>query len=199
MEDKKHQCEECGRKFKTNESLEQHRSSAHPSKSKRINPRKIRNWAIFFIIVGILAVVITWSFSGTIEGEEECRNLPAEEINIGGHVNLALHTHQELEIVIDGINQQIPANIGITSGVMRPVHTHDSTGEVHVEGPCKRDFTLGDFFTVWGKEFSSEKILDKATEEGTLKFYVNGQENSEFENLVLKDGQRIRIEYKTSG
>lgn len=42
---------------------------------------------------------------------------------------------------------------------MRPLHTHDTSGQIHVEPIVARDITIGDFFLVWGKVFNSSGIF----------------------------------------
>ena len=109
----------------------------------------------------------------------------------------AYHIHPHLKIIINGAVQTIPANIGITVDCMHPIHTHDTTGEIHVESPAQRDFILDDFFAVWNKPFSSDGIFDYKVDAGhKLTMTVDGQPNNEYENLVLRDGQQIVIEYK---
>lgn len=108
------------------------------------------------------------------------------------------HIHPQLAILIDGVRQDIPAQIGITNGCMNPLHTHDATGTIHVESPVKLDFTLADFFAVWGKTFNQNQILDSKTDDThTITMTVNGKPSTEFENLVLKDGDLIVISYGT--
>jgi hypothetical protein len=110
-----------------------------------------------------------------------------------------MHIHPYLEIIIDGKKEPIPGSIGVSSGVMRPVHTHDGSGELHVEGPCKRDFVLGDLFKIWGREFSSECIFDNCVSSGgELTMTVNGIENSEFHNLILRDQDKIIIKFNSA-
>jgi hypothetical protein len=187
-------CDACDKKFKSVDSLEQHNLDKHSNKIKKertLNFKKNKNWIIF----GAMLLFLIWGINSLLSGGTSC-DLPAEDMNIGGHSNLLFHIHPDLRIVIEGIEERIPGNIGVGPGVMRPVHTHDSSGELHVEGPCKRDFVLGDFFKIWGKEFSSECLLDKC--EGEVKVSVNGIENEEFENLVLKDHDQILIEFENS-
>lgn len=109
-----------------------------------------------------------------------------------------LHIHPFLTIVISGEKITIPANIGIERfGCERALHTHDKTGELHIEPNFAKDFTLGDFFGLWGKPFSATQILDKtAHAEHEIVMTVDGEPSTEFENLILKDGQKIVIEYK---
>ena len=198
----KHTCEECGKEFKTSESLAQHKDAKHTvvkaKKTSSISSKKIRNWGIFLLVIGGFLALIFWTVAGANQNLEDCQNLPAEEINIGSHSNLAMHIHPNIEIVIDGQKELIPANIGISPGVMRPIHTHDSSGEIHVEGPCERTFSLGDFFDVWNREFSSEGIFGNSAENGTLTVTVDGEENVQYESLVLRDGQNILIEYDSN-
>jgi len=197
MEEEKHRCNKCDREFGSLDSLGMHDSAKHSpnipkeDKSGKTNYRKIRNWGIFLIIVFGIFYLTFWMFQGAGSFED----IPAEEINIGSHSNIALHMHSDLEIRINGQDTLIPANIGVSTGIMRPVHTHDSTGEIHIEGPFARDFTLGDFFKIWERNFNSTCIFDYCTDNGELKFYINGQENFDFENYILKDGENIQIEY----
>ena len=115
------------------------------------------------------------------------------------HTNIARHWHARLTITILRVDSPIPTNVGVVSDdCMRPTHTHDATGTIHIEGPAGRDFTLGDFFTVWGQTLSSNQVLTyKADGSHRIQMTVNGTPNSEFRNLVLKDGQQINIEYAT--
>jgi len=48
-----------------------------------------------------------------------------------------LHTHQHLDIYINGKQTEIPGGIGINevAGFVSPIHTHDTTGIIHVESP----------------------------------------------------------------
>lgn len=107
------------------------------------------------------------------------------------------HIHPRLEIIINGAREVIPANIGIAPGCLRVLHTHDDSGTIHVESPRAADFTLADFFAVWGKTFNRNQILDSKTDAARgITMTVNGQPSSDYENLVLKDGQEIVIQYK---
>ncbi|MEK6868189.1 MAG: hypothetical protein AABX98_05200, partial [Nanoarchaeota archaeon] len=75
--------------------------------------------------------------------------------------------------------------------------THETNGTLHLENnyPSENNMRLGYFFDLWNKEFSSECIFDYCTDKGTLKMTVNGQENNEFENYIMADGDIIVVEY----
>ncbi len=107
------------------------------------------------------------------------------------------HIHPHLTIIINGLEQSIPANTGITISCMHPIHTHDETGTIHVESPEQRDFTLSDFFAVWGQTFTKDQILDyKVDATHQIVMTVNGVTSTDYENLVLRDLDNIKIEYK---
>lgn len=108
------------------------------------------------------------------------------------------HIHEHLAILIDGKPVNIPANIGIDvqKNCMSPIHTHDPGGIIHVESPVQIDFTLSDFFYNWGIPFDKTGFADyKVDSTHGLKFYVNGKESQDFENLILQDTQEITIIY----
>lgn len=110
-----------------------------------------------------------------------------------------LHWHPELSIFIKGEKQEIPANLGI-GAIHKPIHTHDATGVIHMEMQgvvAKEDTKLSNFFGIWGKEFTLEKIFDKTNGAGGIvKMTVNGKENTDFENYLMKDKDRIEIRYE---
>lgn len=193
------ECDICHMTFKDEHGLMQHKQAKHPveEKTPSVNMRKMRNWLIFIVIVGFIIFGIGWVVFSTVEGINYCKTARVTEIEIGGHTNLALHHHAKLEIIIGGERQTIPANIGILPGIMRPIHTHSADNEIHLEGPCQREFKLGEFFEIWGKKFSSNGIFDKDSNSGTLTMLVNGIENNEFENYIIKDGDDIVIEFKS--
>lgn len=110
-----------------------------------------------------------------------------------------IHWHPELSIKILGQKIEIPASIGL--GITeRPIHTHDDMGVIHLEFPGlvrKDDIGLGKFFETWGKKFNKDCIFDKCSgPEGQLKMLVNGELNSEFENYIMKNGDKIEIIYE---
>ena len=111
-----------------------------------------------------------------------------------------IHWHPELSIFIKGQKQEIPANMGI--GIRHePIHTHDSSGTLHLEmqGMVRRkDIELERFFEIWGKQFNSNCVLEFCNGlEGTLKMFVNGQPNQEFDKYQMKDGDLIEIRYES--
>lgn len=193
-------CEICGKVLSSKEALDMHIKAKHPEKVKHSKPfpvKKIRNWAIFLVILSF----VIWGIYALMTSSNSFDTLPVTEINIGSHQNIALHIHSNLEIKINGEDFPIPTNIGVETGIMRPLHTHDATGEVHIEGPYSRDFKIEEFFQVWNKTFNSTCIFEHCTSNNgnsTLRMLVNSQENQQFENYIMRDNDEIVIEYNSN-
>jgi hypothetical protein len=97
---------------------------------------------------------------------------------------VAYHIHAHLTIYASGARQVVPAGIGIpgpqqvVDGFVEGgkclywLHTHDSTGVVHIESPVQRVYTLGQFFDVWGRPLSNTQV-GHAT--GHVTAFVNGK------------------------
>lgn len=107
-----------------------------------------------------------------------------------GHQNLALHIHPRLSIVVDGEKEAVPANIGIRENCMAEVHTHDTTGELHIETVTVERgdlFTLQDFFDVWEMELEREGYV--------VQVFHNGREQEMLSDVPLRDGENLEIVY----
>jgi len=208
MEDKI-ECGKCDRIFKDSNGLLMHNSSKHPElmprEKKQLPIKKIRNWSIFILIMALLI----W---GIISAIPETN---VSELNVditGNSINIPageIHWHPRVTIKINGEGVMIPINIGSTIGKvvdvhlsgmrMSPTHTHETDGTIHMENnnPSSKPetTTIGYFFYVWDKQFSSSCIFEHCTDNGELKMYVNGKENYEFENYIMRDKDEILIEY----
>jgi len=129
---------------------------------------------------------------------------------------VADHIHAYLKIIIDGQEMQIPADIGITAAGNFSPHTHDISGKLHIgEGLLagtlqeNRFVKLDDFFDVWrtttsispggtnaNANFSATQLMDRVADATRSVFMtVNGVLNTEFENYIPHDNDRIVLSY----
>ena len=112
----------------------------------------------------------------------------------------ALHIHPYVRIQVNGQPVAIPPNVGITGTCFEPMHTHDTTGILHIESPEVRDYTLGDFFAIWavtnGKvmvagdsypvNYTAAQFLGHPIDAThVVKLLVNGRPQSAGTGLVL--------------
>jgi hypothetical protein len=71
--------------------------------------------------------------------------------NVWGR-RLAEHVHSHLTITDDDVPVTVPGNIGHAASerFAAQIHTHDTSGILHVESPTRTTFRLGEFFDEWG-------------------------------------------------
>ncbi|ACC72857.1 hypothetical protein PPMP20_34150 [Paraburkholderia phymatum] len=80
------------------------------------------------------------------------------------------HVHAHLAIINNGQWLALPQNIGILSQCNYEMHTHDHTGIIHIETPNAKNFTLGQFFDIWGQTLSRTNVAGVT---GTVVAYIN--------------------------
>ena len=106
------------------------------------------------------------------------------------HDQLDSHIHVTLVAVWNGQPEFLPAGIGITPECMSPTHTHDDTSAIHIEAPNDQQYTVGDFFDVWGAD-SPDLRPGAMVEPGTS---LNGEPyTDDYRDIVFEDGQRIVV------
>jgi hypothetical protein len=112
-----------------------------------------------------------------------------------------MHEHANVQIFVHGQNERIPTDIGIdaSKGTIQSIHTHDDTGLVHLESSESREFTLGDFFGVWGVRFTPS-CLGAYCNDGNnrLQVFVDGDEvTDDLQDVQLDDQTVIVVTYGT--
>lgn len=112
------------------------------------------------------------------------------------------HIHPNLRITMDNKTVIVPSQIGIDQHLwnnhtldnygmqkmpgmsdMAPLHTHDNGGTIHVESSSNRNYSLGEFFKIWGFYLNGK----------TVNASVDGKPISDFKNHILKDGEQINL------
>jgi hypothetical protein len=123
---------------------------------------------------------------------------------------ILMHIHPQLNVTLDGESLDIPSGIGINITLwndhsldqygmqpmkmtgkdmsmimqgMSPLHTHDSSGVIHVESNEFRNYTLGQFLQTWG--------IDLDDKEGKLS--VNGNIVKDYKNHILTDKEHMIV------
>jgi hypothetical protein len=76
------------------------------------------------------------------------------------------------------------SNQGITMVSMAPLYTNDNSGIVKIGSTVIRNYTLEDFFNIWGFNFK-DKIVNAT---------INGNRISDFEKHILKDNDQIYLQ-----
>ncbi|HZA63889.1 MAG TPA: hypothetical protein VE573_13525 [Nitrososphaeraceae archaeon] len=113
-----------------------------------------------------------------------------------------MHIHAHLNIFINGEAYPVPSNIGIIPNqCIYWMHTHDDTGVIHIESPEDRNFTIGEFFDIWGQTFDNSQIFDNIAGENinnALNVYINGKKvnaGTDFRQIPINAHDKITIVY----
>lgn len=126
--------------------------------------------------------------------------------NIGCYVNegQVLHFHVHVSIYINGKAVAIPAQVGIpqtadpNNACLYWMHTHDTSGVLHMESPIQRDFTLGNFLHIWSQQFAQLQYPLQLDTSSGWTVYVNGQPHpGDFYNMKLTPHMLITLAYQS--
>lgn len=110
-----------------------------------------------------------------------------------------LHTHSLVQLSVLGEPQPVPANIGVGTTFISPIHTHDDTGIVHVESNTPGTFTLGQLFDVWGVRFTDTCVgVYCSGDRNRLRVFLDGEPyQGDPRQLELAQHEDILVTYGT--
>jgi len=165
--------------------------------------------SMFWLLVTLSALAAMGFLLGQSDGEPpfstaDERHALADEC-IGSHDGLADHYHATVRISVLNEDVAVPDDVGLNDQgcSMRPLHTHDSSGRIHLEFAEKDvEAPLEAFFDIWGKHMdstgfddhridASHEFLMFVTEEGGERTQV-----SSFQDHIVKNGQLIELVYR---
>lgn len=125
--------------------------------------------------------------------------IPCESMEVA-----ILHVHTELSLFVHGVQIAIPRNVGIVGQITGVcfywIHTHDSSGVIHLEAgsvisPNGGTYTLGNFFDIWGQPLSRTQV---GPFKGPVTTFVNGAPyNGDLASIPLRAHQQIVLEVGT--
>lgn len=169
--------------------IKQDENSKNMPRSKK--PKLIAIGVVVAIAIGI-AVLMEYQTPKTLTGNAYA-NPPMDSMGM-------MHFHPMLTLVVDGKQETVPAQIGIDPTLwndhsldsygmtgMAPLHTHDTSGTVHVESYVNRYYTFGEFLDIWGLNMTGYNVF----------MTVNGQTVSDYKNYILHDGDKIVLSLST--
>jgi hypothetical protein len=138
----------------------------------------------------LMVLLVAQSFFGT---------LPIDGIRCDREEGAVEHVHVVLQLYDRGRSVAVPSNVGIPQGgtCLYWIHTHDASGFVHIESPVKRQFTLGEFFDIWGPELSWTRAASLNAPHGhQLTIWVDGKawHGKDPRSIVMRDREVIVIQ-----
>ena len=112
------------------------------------------------------------------------------------------HVHAVLRIYAEGKQITVPEKIGIVSSeeYLAPLHTHDTSGLIHIESSQPYPFKLGQFFSIWGVKFTNTQLGGYVAGHGNvLSVYVNGKPVANPVEYVMNAHDLIVVGYGKPG
>lgn len=144
----------------------------------------------YYYIVGAIGVL------SAIAAALALTSTPGEAAGIVAHGERVIyHDHAILEYYLNGEKQTIPGDIGLSidsnhplaslgpTGIA-PIHTHDTSGVIHIESKDPRRYTLADLLELWGLDLSGK----------SASLLVNNQPVTSMETYPIQDQDRMRLE-----
>ena len=123
-------------------------------------------------------------------------------LHLPGQTDAGFHIHAKLRVFVAGRQVQVPADIGIDpeGRFISPLHTHDTTGIIHMESTRPYPFTLGQFFTVWGVAFGRHQLGGYRDAGGRrVQVYVNGNPVANPVGYVMRAHDSVIVGYGKRG
>ena len=148
--------------------------------------------AIIFILFFLMSQIAP-DLNAQVTGENKTSN------------KIIMHIHSNLNVTVNEKSLMVPNGIGINSTLwndhsldkfgterkttifgmvtpaMSPLHTHDSSGTIHVESTEYRNYTLGQFLNIWGMPLEGSKV----------SLFIDGNSTENYSNYILKDREKM--------
>jgi hypothetical protein len=124
------------------------------------------------VALGVIAVVLWSSLSGSTNADPVI-----DGVQCNANEQLIYHIHVHLTIYDAGRAVTVPAGTGIDqkNKCIYWLHTHDTSGVIHVESPTKKQYSLKNFLDIWGQEVTKTTFLTHAVAAGhSVRAYVDG-------------------------
>ncbi len=107
------------------------------------------------------------------------------------------HIHTTLNVFGDGVRQVVPGNIGGGHGAL---HTHDTSGVLHVESPIGGTSTLAHLLRQWGVGSDKDKLCTAVLSKPSCAIDVENQNGVALTlDTVLLDGDVLTLRLTSLG
>jgi len=109
--------------------------------------------------------------------------------------SLTVHYHSHLDIFVNGKSEPVASSIGREDqSLFSPLHTHATSGLIHIEAPQDQHFTMGMLFTEWGVRLTNDCVGGYCSANTKIKAYVNGTAYKQpVSTIVFKRGDEIAL------
>ncbi len=100
-----------------------------------------------------------------------------------------------LELFVDDLKAEIPANIGIVDGCTHSMYTITNDGTIYAEWQEEYPFEIGHFLWTWTTYTEGQGFPMREMDQSKSKIFVDGVESPKFLNTPLENGKHYRAEF----
>lgn len=187
-------CDICGKAFENSTKLNQHKLESHKSETK---VKKTVSQSSRYKATGIAAAIAVIIVLGVYFSESQPSSTnTVQGVQCDPVEGTTFHIHAHLDVIVDGKSATVPAGIGIKPNeCLYWLHTHNTSGVMHIESPQQMTFTLGQFIQVWdntpGMSPNFEQLINN---DKNFKVFVNGIElKDSYDKISLSAHDEIAI------
>ncbi len=194
MVDSEKKCNICGKAFENSTKLNQHKSESHKSETK---VKKTASNSSRYKATGIAAAIAVIIVLGVYFSENQQPSVTViQGVRCDPTESIDFHIHAHLDVIVDGKSVTVPAGIGIKPNeCLYWLHTHNTSGVIHIEAPQETTFTLGQFIQIWDNTPSISPTFEGMMHgDKNFKVFVNGFEYKDgYDKIPLNAHDEIVI------
>jgi hypothetical protein len=149
------------------------------------------------LVVGMVAVVVRYQQTPGTSVYPVIDAIPCQRT-----VARAIHFHAHVSLYISGKRISIPAQVGIVPDETCQywIHTHDTSGVLHIESPAGISVTLGSFLDIWGQQFRQREYPRQLSDPAGWQVFLNGQPfTGDVHTIVLHSHMLMTLAYHSPG
>ncbi|GAC1474829.1 MAG: hypothetical protein PVS3B1_24220 [Ktedonobacteraceae bacterium] len=195
------------KRMKRQERREEERRLALRNQQSRRTRRIVVAVAVLFLLAG-LGVFYLMASSHSNTGAQSSQTdtntafSPVNGVSCDRSEHYDYHHHIHLSMYMNGQAVAVPSYIGINPAASSPclywLHTHDTSGVVHIESPLQRTYTLGNFFDVWSQRFAQLGYPGQLNQAAGWQVYVNGQAyKGDFHSIPMDDHTLVTLAFNS--
>ena len=136
---------------------------------------------IFTAIIGAVVFFAAQGVTGILSSNDPLKNCINER-------ETPYRISATLELYVDGLKADIPANIGFEEGCQKSLYTITDDGVIYAEWQEEYPFEIGHFLWMW--EFPLRDM-----DQSKSRILVNGVESDKFIHAPLVDGYNYKAEF----
>jgi hypothetical protein len=207
LNDTEKKCDICGSKFASSDKLDQHKESHKENNSKErplvSKSSRYKATGIAAVVAVVIVAMVYFSDTQTTTNTIVTPTVPStisapvqtiQGVECDPAEGNVFHIHAHLDLIVDSKQVTIPAGIGIKPNeCLYWLHTHNTSGVIHIESPTRTTFTLGQFVQVWDNTPGISSTFEELTHgDKNLKVFVNGTKvNDSYDSIQLSAHDEI--------